>query len=425
MSIGVAKLTSVFLSWLNAQLLKIDFIAVVIVFFCIGFTMFLAPPVPGLPVYMSSGIVLATRARDLPMGFGGGTLVAVFLSFFLKLTACAGQYMIGYGMGKSVKIQQAVGVDKVFTRAIQQILEKSGIPLSKVSVLVGGPDWPTSVLCGILKLNLCQVLLGTCPVIFVSTPVVLSGAFMAGPSASTNEKAESGIFETLTPVMIGVAFLSQLASAVIAVYYIQEVIYKDGKELAKPRKEHEPVALLTKAEAEFVQAYNDCLQWNKLTSSEKGPLLVATGALMFSNFCFVFMDEACFRPFKVTGKINDSFDKQGLDGNALNIIKLPGILAHILFIIATGMFISFLYRAKGMAQRQLIENRKILDKAIAQGTIASASEEKRSVAPPAYEEGAGGGGGAGAARKSRKSKAAGAQGGDDPKQSLMRASRKA
>jgi hypothetical protein len=40
--------------------------------------------------------------------------------------------------------------------------------LGKVCILVAGPDFPTSVLCGILKLNIPQMLLGTTPVIFVS-----------------------------------------------------------------------------------------------------------------------------------------------------------------------------------------------------------------------------------------------------------------
>lgn len=378
MSVGVAKLTQVFLSWLNTELLRIDFVAVVIVFFIIGFIMFMLPPVPGLPVYMSSGIVLASRARTMEIGFFGGTLVAVALSFILKITASSGQYMIGYCMGKSVKVQQAVGVDKVFTRAIQQILEKGGMPLSKVSVLVGGPDWPTSVLCGILKLNLLSVIWGTCPVIFVSTPVVLSGSFMAGPNAGTPGKNdETGIWDTLTPVMIGVAFVSQLASAVVAVYYIQEVIYKHGDELAKHRREHDDVARLTKAEAQYVQAYNEVLDWKSLKPRSKFPLLLFTFGLMFSNFFFVFFDETCFRPFKVTGLIDSPYDEGGLNYNWLNIIRPLGWVAHVAFIICALGHFAFLQRSGSAAREKMIVNKRKLDRAIAEGLIASSSEETR------------------------------------------------
>jgi hypothetical protein len=286
--------------------------------------------------------------------------------------------MIGFGLGKSVKIQQQVGVDKVFIRAVQQILEQRGLTLSKVAVLVGGPDWPTSVLCGILRLNLLSILFGTCPVIFVSTPVVLSGAFMAGPSDNQGDNdQDAGIWETLTPVMIGVAAIGQLASAVVAVYYIQEVVFSNGVELAKPRKEHEPVARLTRAEQDYIQAYNEVLSWQKLPRSHKLPLLASSLGLMISNFVFVFMDEACFREFKVNKKIGDDFDKQGLNGNAMNIIKWPGILGHVIFIGATFMHIGFLQWAKRAAKMQQLRNKQNLDKLIDEGTIPTESEERR------------------------------------------------
>ena len=132
------------------------------------------------------------------------------------------QYYIGYLAGKSVHVQRFVGVDKVPTRAMEMILNKRGqdlgslniclvgmmlmawrmlrnrrhwilfsvfldhaimqctahkltaihhpwgFALGKVCILVAGPDFPTSVLCGILKLNVPQMLLGTTPVIIVS-----------------------------------------------------------------------------------------------------------------------------------------------------------------------------------------------------------------------------------------------------------------
>merc|ERR1719453_873972 len=103
-SVGVAKITYVFLSWLNEQLLKISFVAVIVILFIIGFTMFMLPPVPGIPVYITSGIVLSARARNIPEAgnFWGGMCIAVFESLVLKICACCGQYMIGHFMGKSV-----------------------------------------------------------------------------------------------------------------------------------------------------------------------------------------------------------------------------------------------------------------------------------------------------------------------------------
>merc|ERR1719491_496992 len=123
--------------------------------------------------------------------------IAIFESLVLKICACCGQYMIGYWLGKSVKVQQLVAVDKVFTKSIERILDTKGLNLPKVSVLVGGPDWPTSVLCGILRLNLPSICFGTLPVLFVSAPCVVAGAFMSNPGKKTDDRRLSGSTTTL------------------------------------------------------------------------------------------------------------------------------------------------------------------------------------------------------------------------------------
>merc|ERR1719162_2540318 len=79
-------------------------------------------------------------------------------------------------MGKSVKIQQLICVDQVGTRGIEKILNKRGLKPSKVAVLIGGPDWPTSVTCGILKVDVPQMLLGTLPIVIICFPCVVAGA---------------------------------------------------------------------------------------------------------------------------------------------------------------------------------------------------------------------------------------------------------
>ena len=46
-----------------------------------------------------------------------------------------------------------------------------------MSVLCGGPDWPTAVLCGILRADLRQMLLGLSPVFLLTAPTSMAGAF--------------------------------------------------------------------------------------------------------------------------------------------------------------------------------------------------------------------------------------------------------
>jgi len=271
---------------------------VIVLFFCIGYTMFLLPPVPGIPVYITSGIILPSQARNMSLGYYGGIALAVGLSVVLKLSAVAGQYSIGFFMGKSVKIQQLVAVDKVFTRAIEKILMRKGLDVGKVSVLVGGPDWPTSVLCGILRLNLFQCILGTVPVILVSSPCVLAGAFMVGPRDKLSS-SEEGTWSTLATTALAMSGMVQMLSGVLAIYFIQKVMSSSQEELQEPRPDHEAVLQLTLAEQDFNQSYAEALEWRALPKVGRVNILLSVLLMLMSLFMFVFLSELCFEPFQV------------------------------------------------------------------------------------------------------------------------------
>jgi len=351
--------------------LLMEFGVVIGMFFLIGFTMFMLPPVPGIPVYIVGGILLSARARDVEgVGFWGGMVIAIFESLLIKICAVCGQYTIGFYMGKSVKVQQLVSVDKVFTRAIEQVLDTRGLNLPKVSVLVGGPDWPTSVLCGILKLNLFQCCLGTIPVLLVSSPCVIAGAFLSNPGLKT-EDAKRRLSEftstpapgskggeawsTLSTTALALSFMMQLAGMILALYYIQEVVHRQGEELAKPRPEHEAVAALTRKEADYVQQYNEAIAWPTMLKSRKRLISASTGAMLLSTFMFVMMDEACFRPFAVSSKISDAYDQNGLNGSVLNLVMPMGWFANFCFFLASTLHIAFLKWAGKEAHKRLEE----------------------------------------------------------------------
>lgn len=134
--VGVTRATYIFLSWINVQLQGYDLIIVVIIFFGIGYLMFMLPPVPGVPVYITGGIILTARAETTSLGAWGGTFLALAVGYSLKLLAVVGQWSIGMKLGKSVKIQKMVGVDTVGIRAIEDILKRPGLSFPKIAVLV-------------------------------------------------------------------------------------------------------------------------------------------------------------------------------------------------------------------------------------------------------------------------------------------------
>jgi len=116
-------------------------------------------------------------------------------------------------------------VHKIFIRGIEDILKRPGLKINKICILIGGPDWPTSVLTGILKLNVFQMLLGTAPCIFLVIPCVLTGSFML--KTSQVMLAVRGITLTLAAVVQG-------GAGIAAIYFVQMTIEEQYTRLSKP-----------------------------------------------------------------------------------------------------------------------------------------------------------------------------------------------
>lgn len=356
LQVGVLKATYVFLSYLNETLASQDMATVCALVFAIGSAMFLLPPVPGLPVYVFSGIILSSKGDSEPaIGFWGGIIIASFLSLATKLFACVGQFMIGYWAGKSLKVQQLIGVDKVTTRAIERVLKQRGLNAGKVAVLVGGPDWPTSVTCGIIGVNIPQMLLGTLPVVTLTIPCILAGACMGkvipGEESAWNLASSAA---TATAAMVN------MVAMVYAVFTVSKTIQKYGDQLALSRPEHEAVEALTKREAAQVEVLNRTRQWSNLTKGWKVFLAITTAGMYFSNVIFVVFAERCFKPFSLSSSINGSFEDNGLNGSVRNIVITPvGDGSLLMFCTAVVFHIVFLRvmnkKAKAVLARDQLE----------------------------------------------------------------------
>jgi membrane protein DedA with SNARE-associated domain len=344
--VGVTKATYVFLSWLNTMLADVSFGIVLILMFLVGNLMFLLPPVPGLPVYVFAGILIGEKGyQDPSIGLWGGCGIAIVLCLFTKLCACTGQYMIGYFLGQYVKVQQLIQVDKVGTRAVELIVKSKGLNLNKVSVLVGGPDWPVSVSCGIMKVNIPQMLLGTIPVLALMTPCVLAGACLGRVTLG-----EESMWGTWAKVFTALAALVNAAAGAYAVYAISETVKVHGEELAKPRPDHERVEALTAKEKAFNDKYDEVTSWGALTTYWRVVLCIGTAFLYWSNFFFVMLKERCFRPFAVSSKIDAGYDEDGLEGDVFSIILPMGGFFLVIFAIGVVLHIyvskTFTWKAK-------------------------------------------------------------------------------
>ena len=162
------------------------------------------------------GIILVAAGEDI-YGIAGSIMYAFVFCMVLKLMAVVGQmYGFGVPLGKSVSVRRAVGVNSDLVRSMKIVLRKPGLSIAKVTILTGGPDWPTSVMCGILHLNVFQILLGTLPVAFLILPTILAGSYFY--LADRDPK-----YAALSTIFAAVAAFVQTGAMLIAAYYLDKV----------------------------------------------------------------------------------------------------------------------------------------------------------------------------------------------------------
>ena len=148
--------------------------------------------------------------------------------------------MIGKQMKGTPSIRAMVGTNSLTIRAIKRILSRKGVSLGMVAILIGGPDWPTSVLTGILGLSCPKMLVGSIPCFFLVIPSVLTGAFLLRLQDGGSWKAISGVTLAVTSAV-------QFGAMFLALNYIDKELTDHAEEIQKDIDENpdEQVKLLT------------------------------------------------------------------------------------------------------------------------------------------------------------------------------------
>jgi hypothetical protein len=311
--VGIGLLVTVFMSWLNDVLQDLPLYATTIIFFLIGVIMFLLPPVPGLPVFLTGGILLG-KAGEPVFTFFGAIAYASAVCWVCKMFSLfLQQKAIGQGMSGSLYIRKTVGINSITIRAIRRLLRKPGLSMPKVMILIGGPDWPTSVLTGILRMSWIQMQIGTAPIIFLIIPMVGSGAFLL----KTNE---GGLWGPVSDVTIAVAALTQIIAILLAMYYISETAEQNYDEL-RNEPDDEEVAAAERAEAETLALKLARQSWFADDFPWWMRVLLVLGAISITICVYVLIvaDELAFVPFSLTDNVAEK-----LDNNILNLVLVWG-----------------------------------------------------------------------------------------------------
>merc|ERR1719456_613406 len=221
-----------------------------------------------------------------------------------------------------------VGVDTAFIRSIEVQLSVKGLSVGKVTILCGGLDWPTSVLCGILRVSIMETCIGTLPMGLICAPSVFAGSVLIMPPGHPMASLK-GI------VMIG-AMASQVALGVTAVAKINQTLNSDDPKiqaiLNDPRPEHKPVEDKRKADAAMNEAYEACTLWGVMDPVQKVLIALAATFATLTAAATQFVGSMFFRPYGATSQIGDSYyaDPPGLtdpllpgSGSTLNVVRIP------------------------------------------------------------------------------------------------------
>ncbi|GMH62682.1 hypothetical protein TrRE_jg10411, partial [Triparma retinervis] len=325
MNIIGAKFTVLFLSWLKEECRKMDFIVITVIIVGVGMTLFLLPPVPGVPIYLTGGLMIPVVAtgigRDcndvdgmekcynsdpsLPGGIPTAVAYTCIVSLIIKLCACTLQQKgIGQPLSHKVWIRQLVGVNSDTIRTMKLILRQPGLSIAKVAILVGGPDWPTSVFCGIMRLPLYQILLGTLPVFFLIVPTVLSGTFLwmsLVMDPDTRQPVYPWAATVATIFLLGSAMV-QTGSMVVAAFHLEKAVQTRGGELDAIPIDQEVYDADKRNESRQL-LYVQLTQWHRVPYFWKKVLHLGVLFQLVSCYMTVFTNFSA--PYALTNKLSD------------------------------------------------------------------------------------------------------------------------
>lgn len=308
--------------------------------FFVGLVLFGLPCVPGAPIYLTGGIILVAAAggvTDDDEGANMGVPLCIAytctVGLLLKLAACTMQQcLIGVPLKQSLAIRQAVSINSPLIRAMKLVLQRPGLDFAKVAILVGGPDWPTSVLCGILNLPLGPILVGTTPVISLVIPTTMSGSFLY--LGSLDKDAYSWA-NTASTIMAVTAAGVQITSMLTAAYYLEKVGEECKEELAAMPYDEEVRVADAIADAKNSRLA-ELRHWEQFDNVKKAVLVYGTVCMSGCVYIVQMFSEYCFEEFELTDTINDK-----LDGKVTNFVKPLGNCAIVLFLMAVISYLTY------------------------------------------------------------------------------------
>jgi len=262
---------------------------------------------------------------------------ATILSVILKLLACTlQQKLIGEYLQGFVSVRKFIGINSTVTRSVRHILSEKGLSFPKVCILIGGPDWPTSVTCGIMNLSLFPILVGTLPIVILIFPTVLTGSFLFLRDRTNKDGTEIYPWaEVAYLVTAMVALFVQFGSMLLAAYYVDRATSTNNEELDKIPIDEEVKLAEEKAEA-FNEAFAEITSWSNLPILPKMVLTLSLFSIISSLYISSIFSTYCFAEYDLSSTVADD-----LDGNWTSLLLFWGWIVMILFLVSVSLLIVF------------------------------------------------------------------------------------
>ncbi len=319
-----ANLTYIFLNWLIEVLTPLHWGAVTGIFVGIGLVMFLIPIVPGPAVYLTCGTlmvplcekawtkeamgppppqIVANAALD-PCAAAAGpacdktgwpfwlaTVYACAMSYVLKLLGHVMQQKgIGEVFGRSIAIRAMVSPNSRVMKGVRYLLSQRGVSAGKVAIMCGGPDWPTSVIAGLLKLSCIQMLLGLTPMFIITVPTTMAGAFMT-------KKCEP--YANLPALFILISVFAQLTLVIFFMKYVGQALHEHA-DVIDAYPDDEEVAKLEAEAQKLKEARLRAIRFARLPLWLRALIISGSVVAIGSSYVLILKTSLLFQPFDLT-----------------------------------------------------------------------------------------------------------------------------
>ena len=255
----VSGVLVVALNWLGAQV-WLHTIGITVL---IGYVLFLNPIIPGSPFYIFSGILVTSFYADgkIDGRFWIGIAISCIISFGVKITSSFIQQVVfGTCLKQSVSVRAFCQIDSAFMRTIRYILTHSTPHHEKILVLLSGPDWPTSVLSGIMDVPVKTSIIYQLPVIILIFPPVVAGGLQVISS--------DPLIATLAEIIMVFTFMQEIGLILFSILYVSEKSRHYRDVLVNIPIDDEVVAYRLSRERKIAQKHERTLYTN-LSSANK------------------------------------------------------------------------------------------------------------------------------------------------------------